>query len=109
MTSIRRCESIRIDWDRFPITKVLGLNGQTARGTNRRQSLVPRRVIREHRPTGRAVNEPGQANRAVKLPGLTTPTKSCPWVGLSWVGLGRAGSRFFSFWWVGLGPLQQNY
>jgi len=23
-----------------------------------------------------------------------------PWDGLRWVGLGRVGSRFFSFWWV---------
>ena len=29
--------------------------------------------------------------------------------GLGWVGLGRVGSRFFSFWWVGLGPLQEKY
>jgi len=26
-----------------------------------------------------------------------------PWVGLGCIGLGRVGSRFFSFWWVGLG------
>jgi len=35
--------------------------------------------------------------------------QSCPWVGLThglgWVGLVRVGSRFFSFWWVGLCPL----
>jgi len=31
-----------------------------------------------------------------------------PWVGLTH-GLGWVGSRFFSFWWVGLGPLQQKY
>ena len=32
-----------------------------------------------------------------------------PWVGLGWVGLGSVGSKFYSFWWVGLGPLQQMY
>ena len=25
------------------------------------------------------------------------------WVELGWIGLGRVGSTFFSFWWVGLG------
>jgi len=32
-----------------------------------------------------------------------------PYVGFGWVGLCRVGSRFFSFWWVGMGPLQQKY
>ena len=36
------------------------------------------------------------------------PAQSCPWVGLTH-GLGWVGSRFFSFWWVGLGPLQKKY
>jgi len=37
-----------------------------------------------------------------------TSLQSCPWVGLTH-GLGWFGSRFFSFWWVGLGQLQQKY
>ena len=32
--------------------------------------------------------------------------QSCPWIGLThglgWVRSGRVGSRFLSFWWVGL-------
>ena len=35
-------------------------------------------------------------------------TQSCPWVGFTH-GLGWVGSRFFSFWWVGLVPLQKKY
>jgi len=34
--------------------------------------------------------------------------QSCPWIGLTH-GLGLVGSRFFTFWWAGLGPLQQKY
>jgi len=32
--------------------------------------------------------------------GLGQPTG---WVGLGWIGLDWVGSRFFDFWWVGLG------
>ena len=32
-----------------------------------------------------------------------------PRVGLGWVGLGRVGSRFLAFWWVGLGSGSETF
>jgi len=52
--------------------------------------------------------ENGSPGEHRKFAASTKSELSMGWVD-PWVGLGWVGSRFFSFWWVGLGPLQQKY